>query len=289
MEKKRFFIFLFLILLASSLLSGLSHQREDGVDIKFKVINYGVFPNDYTVIPENYHIVGDFFAYEIFFETNQDVSDTIFIKITDPNEEIIHKTTHQLDLTKGENESFIPHGLKGDDIIALPFNLEGDYMIEVCSSNDLIFYRPFTKLYTSHSGISSSVWQSPCTQYFFGVMSQSDYYVNKEQKEQIERNINQSNIMIKFTKWIFSLTIILFLFGTIQLFSTRGGRNAFFSFLSLIPILIIFLFSGMSFWLTLEFEGVWRGTIFIMGLLLLVWGVRSFNKVLKEIKKRFTS
>ena len=163
----------------------ISAELDKGITIEFKINNYGLYSTPFNLIPEDYHIVGRFFYYTINFTANEEISDDITIFVISPNNKTIHSEKTNLSLKKGESYTYIPKSKDNEGVLALPFDLAGDYKVEICSANRNRFYRQFPKIYTQNNGRVISIWEDICFHTYFDVMPHWQYKLYDENKKLI--------------------------------------------------------------------------------------------------------
>jgi hypothetical protein len=147
------------------------------------------------------YVVGDFFYYDITlsYRGEKPVNNTFTVNILKPNNAIVSTINYPFELQPNTSVEIITKGAtKGNETNwYYPFDIEGDYEIEIVSAIPVDFYRWFP--ISNDANTKSAIRQTKFTQ-FFDVMPRWQYTLWKRTEKTNEDAQKANDEMLKLNK-----------------------------------------------------------------------------------------
>lgn len=165
------------------------------------------------------NIVGNIFSYSIFLRNpnSENISDTLKVKIFDPAGDRLNlEEVHNILIRSGEDHEIIPYLNQSinNDTKIFPFNIEGDYRMDVCVEDpDIRFVKQYD--IEGANGGSAYFYYSPCFYYYFSAMPKWQYDLWQSQEEANKNIINIESKTIEFNKDVKNYTLVLMILTSI--------------------------------------------------------------------------
>jgi hypothetical protein len=182
---------LFLILGFLLLFLPFSSAQEQKIDVNIDIITYEI---------KDVYVVGDFFYYKINL-TNTGIgiiNDTVTISVVNPSGVLIgFPQTEKLFMEPHSSILIIAKGGKGNETAAFPFDVQGDYKIEINSTQPIDFNRTDERFY---------IRQNQHFNYSFDVMPRWQHTLWKNTEEASQKIIEANQKLLNLTGGLVNLT-----------------------------------------------------------------------------------
>lgn len=162
------------ILMFATMLIPLALAQEQKIDVELNISTYEI--NDSFV-------VGDYFYYNITFNNTgtQRINDTFSVSIVNPSGNLIDSIRHyDLLIEPNARISIIANGSKENETAILPFDISGDYRMEISATKPVDFYRWVVVGKDDSRIFLKYLRQNKNFTYFFDVMPRWQYNLRKQ-------------------------------------------------------------------------------------------------------------
>ena len=171
--------------LVCSILVSCAFAQNKGLDINIQIIGHEI---------KDAYVVGDNFNYIINLTNkgNESVNDSFIVTVFNPPREIVSGPKEYYREIEPNTAVSIKYELRnGTEVIAIPFDIHGDYKIWINSTQQIDFYRRYAYEEGGriHQGYNR---QTKSYEYCFDVMPRWEYALWKK-KEEVNNKIIKSN------------------------------------------------------------------------------------------------